>query len=1043
MRNFIRGFLHAFRKILPIVFLVLAAPAPLFAADFQGASAVLQKVQEKNVSTNTTTEASDDAVLRKDLKDFQKRVGALSPDEAATGWLKLVDRHSKLHADARQGLDEMTLPITADDVMAALPPPKDWSALAQAIFARPDAKEDGVMGEIGLRLLASTLTGNTEARKKEIAVLQARAEKADPQSVAIYRNILRSIRQVMLASLDDPDAVIRSLEQELAGENSIGPRYLRIPNIVSLAGAEKSEAFLRRALQKENVSIHIEGQNETLRLAQKLALEMMAALKKPQWGLINSLDSIELYEAMDKRFGQEKEKEPVKLPPGLENLPDLSAFSNENGDGQKAKADTYYLLGLISKQRAKEAVVVAKKIGKQNQIYLPTDALKAMERAGYTKALDDFFFELLSQEPGLPFWKDYVQLAAKAGKTDRMLTLARATAARDDLSKAKKSAIQQTLFRALLAAEQVEEGVKEMRRLINEESPARAFREETPGQLSIMLTRIGILLQKPEWINEGIQGAQKSLQKPDNKNSYMAGADSIAPALADLLVELNRGPDAETILTDALAKALTSKEATQNFQWGLGGEARNLLVALAAVYHKTGRHQDVVILLEKAPYWDAKDLAEMNEDFSSLGMVNLNQLHNAESPLPLSYLAANALVAVGRKEEARVVANDLLDRQPGLDRGYELLITIDEPATIGRLDQLFARDPFEERPLIWKAEVLRRQNKLEEAEKIVRQAISIDPSDGEQGPNDRLRAYAILADIRDARGDKKEAEFFRGAVNAIRLSEKADKFYSAGLLKPAIKMYEDSLKLFADAYCIQSRLAIQLSELGLHDEAEAHYRRAYELMPDSFGRVESHCFGCERAFEGQRAQNLAEKIFTGLAKKTPEKPQVHYLLGYLREEQERHAEALPHFQTAVQLDPDYLNAWKKIQDVSTPVHLSAKENDRVAFNILRLDPLSRHVHPNFEKVTDLVGLWNAVEAGQRVQVVHSTNLFSLAASKAALEKKENEPKTREQDYRAIYRREVQSAQQPSPARAVAQTPFVRVAAELFAGPGSGEDYVTY
>ena len=36
-------------------------------------------------------------------------------------------------------------------------------------------------------------------------------------------------------------------------------------------------------------------------------------------------------------------------------------------------------------------------------------------------------------------------------------------------------------------------------------------------------------------------------------------------------------------------------------------------------------------------------------------------------------------------------------------------------------------------------------------------------------------------------------------------------------------------------------------------------------MPDSFGRVESHCFGCERAFEGQRAQSLAEKIFTELA----------------------------------------------------------------------------------------------------------------------------------------------------------------------------------
>jgi hypothetical protein len=52
------------------------------------------------------------------------------------------------------------------------------------------------------------------------------------------------------------------------------------------------------------------------------------------------------------------------------------------------------------------------------------------------------------------------------------------------------------------------------------------------------------------------------------------------------------------------------------------------------------------------------------------------------------------------------------------------------------------------------------------------------------------------------------------------------------------------------------------------------------MMPDSFGRVESHCFGCERAFDGERAQSIAERVFTGIAAKRPDNPQVHYLLGY-------------------------------------------------------------------------------------------------------------------------------------------------------------------
>src|SRR5439155_1615231 len=195
-------------------------------------------------------------------------------------------------------------------------------------------------------------------------------------------------------------------------------------------------------------------------------------------------------------------------------------------------------------------------------------------------------------------------------------------------------------------------------------------------------------------------------------------------------------------------------------------------------------------------------------------------------------------------------------------------------------------------------------------------------------------------------------------VAAICESEMADRLQEAGLLKREVKMYEDSLKHFADAYCIQSRLAVQLADLGLHEQAEEHYRRAYELMPESFGRVESHCFGCERAFDGEKAQSIAEKVFTSLAKTAPQKPQVHYLLGYLREEQNRYAEALAHFREAVRLDPEYLNAWKHIESVGKEFPLSAADKDAVTLNIIRLDPLGRHGgREGFQNMTDLAALW--------------------------------------------------------------------------------------
>src|SRR5262249_33494037 len=210
------------------------------------------------------------------------------------------------------------------------------------------------------------------------------------------------------------------------------------------------------------------------------------------------------------------------------------------------------------------------------------------------------------------------------------------------------------------------------------------------------------------------------------------------------------------------------------------------------------------------------------------------------------------------------------------------------------LEQLAARDRFEERPLIWKAELLRRAGKLEEAEQAARAAIAIDPSDGEQRHGRRLRVYSILADIREARGDTAQAASYPEIVRSLRAAEEADRVVEAGagLIQRGVKQYEEALGHFADAYCIQSRLALRLAEEGRFQEAEAHFRRAYELMPESFGRMETHCFGCEGIFEGRRAQALAEEVFRGLLAKSPEKPQLHYLLGYLREQEERYAEAL-------------------------------------------------------------------------------------------------------------------------------------------------------
>jgi tetratricopeptide (TPR) repeat protein len=458
--------------------------------------------------------------------------------------------------------------------------------------------------------------------------------------------------------------------------------------------------------------------------------------------------------------------------------------------------------------------------------------------------------------------------------------------------------------------------------------------------------------------------------------------------------------------------------------------AATVLAELLKVYYHAGRFEDVVGLLDKAEYWGVKDLLELQMtspyEFSEYSFKG-----HGVAQRPALFYAASALAKTGRRREATVALNYLIEQQPGNDRLYELLLELEPTNALARLEALFARDPFEERPLIWKAHWLRTQGKLEQAEAAARKAIAIDPSDGEQGPGDRMRAYFELAEIRAARGDNKEADFFQGAVGAIRESEMADRLHQAGLLKRAVKMYQDSLTHFADAYCIQSRLAIQLADLGLHEQAEEHYRRAYELMPESFGRVESHCFGCERAFEGERAQGIAEKVFNQLAQKTPNKPQVHYLLGYLRDEEERPKEALEHYRQAVKLDVDYLNAWHKISEISTKTVVPAVERDAVVFNLIRLDPRQRHVSYTFNTVSDLATLWARV-AEAKISDTPPATLYPLTASKTKLEQKSKDPSPEEMQIQEQTYFIRQERVPSTPAMAVAQNGFIRAGVSLIA-----------
>jgi len=278
-------------------------PASLPAQDYLGASNVLRQAAERNAAPAAKSEKDESAKLRDDLKLFSDSVTNLAPADAAKGWLELVDRAAKVQQQQAANYSPYTIAIQADDLLGALPPPVAWNELARAVAARPPARSGGEIRESGLRLLAAALTGDSAGRSSEITNLQARARSADQQENYLYLRELQQIGEATLSLSDDPDAILKSLGYQLAYGNDQGVQQLQVPNLVSLIGPEKTEVFLRKALVVPNVALQFNAPNETSRLAQKLALELIDQLKTAQWGLVNSLDAVALYEAMDKRFG--------------------------------------------------------------------------------------------------------------------------------------------------------------------------------------------------------------------------------------------------------------------------------------------------------------------------------------------------------------------------------------------------------------------------------------------------------------------------------------------------------------------------------------------------------------------------------------------------------------------------------------------------------------------------------------------------------------------------------------------------------------------
>jgi tetratricopeptide (TPR) repeat protein len=750
-------------------------------------------------------------------------------------------------------------------------------------------------------------------------------------------------------AMQDPD-----LTAEFGGASPMDHRSIAVPDLVTAAGEDEAAKLLVEAFALP-VRIELRSGGRTAELAKRLLVEGALKPARLPWSLANwrgdavndesAKDVVAVYDALKKQFPQQL----------LEKTPGDSDWNRG-----RALAVMAYALAIVG--RGEEGAVLLTQAG-PDASGLPYHAQVTAEAAG---AVWDMVVRTADGGKG---WSQLKALAAHANRGAELTAYAAKQAAEAEANSEAAKLWRAREGWALIGAEKIDDGlavlepVMEMRPVAGEKQWAREW-SESAAQLLLLAKAI----ERPELAKTWAGKFAVDLKNPKGPAWNNGGLfDAFAKQ------QMSAG---NVALIEELLRARIDAGAKPAKRGMFGGHSsdgddeqpvdlRETTRQLADVIGRQGRHADVVALLAESPNWGATDVAQASGyDDGSVWR-------------PLALVAAESLQAVDRTAEAVAVLEALLIQRSGYDPAYGLYTRIRGQEAVPFLEKLLAADRFEERPLIWLASLQLATGDTAKAETTIQRAIATDPSDGEQPKGDRMRAYAVLREVALKKGDAAQAEFLAGVLAAIRRSEDADDIAAAGLAARAISEYQLALESFSDAYCIQSRLARTLAEQNRASEAAEHYKRAFELMPDSFGRVESHCFGCERAFAGEDAQSIAEKVFTGMAEKADAKPQVYYLLGYLRMEQERWEEAAVHFTRAVEADADYLNAWKKLAEVLPNTQRPRAEQDRVAFKLIALDPSGKRGSSGASGVRDLPALWRAYAAAGEAGLSVPEKVFPL------------------------------------------------------------------
>ena len=890
------------------------------------------------------------------VEAFGNTAESLAPEEAAKQWLALCDQAAPL----------LTInsahPFDASTLFEALPPPAAWPELRRLVEARTAGKTNG--RALCLRLLGQVLTHDLRAAAstlRQMTVAGSNGSNNFSEGLGAYIAVARATGDRAL--IDD------AVELLVTGAKNHEQLQYELDQLPGLLGDEAASKAYERILLASPSSLDSLSDPHPRALVAKLIPDDLAKMPGPAWGIVQGLERAPLYPM----FASKWPAQPIDGEP-------------TNSQRDRASACIWYALSLELAGRHAAAVALSDKQEWLPDAYVQLTGTRSFASAPVARAFYRLMAGVYDRHPEKVLWSLTLEAARECGETAKALKLIEREVMRLSAEQRRESSLPSSYVNELLAFDQVDAAVKELRRQLD-----LAHREDPKGRSDSwiygQILAIGVLTGRPALVKESLDRILKG-DRGQLANFYNDEERPSSPR--ELVIKEGRASIVEQAYIKAIeghVQAYKERNGRQMTTFGAGGGGfgnfmpsryyHAELSGLADLYRRLGRPADVVALFQESPGWgeDHLSTSSPSEQPESERRGTVDELN-----------AAWALGRTGHRALATSIMAAPVLNGSEYDPDFRLLVDLAGSGAIAILDRAHRAHPYSVRPLIWKAVALHRVHRDAEAERVVRQAIALDPSDSHAVKGQWQKAYDVLAQIQAARTNAAAGSLTERATHAAALMERGAELAQSNLDSRAAALYVAAAKLWPESAAIQVQTGRLLESLGRNREAEGHYRAAFRLLPDQLGVREPSRLDLENLLQLPLASKVAGEEFSRRLKVRPTDSRALYLQARLARVRGEETLSADRFIASAHADPTFVLAWIGVTDQLYRTGSHPDDYVRAVREALRLDPDGYIGSPMLGEDLDPAVIWSLYHAAPAPSAGVPPPTWRLAASADDLEK---------------------------------------------------------